>query len=378
MNILSQEELKQLVNKRGDYCLSFYMPTHHTSPDTKEDPIRLKNLLREAEQRLKKDGVRVAEVKQLLIPATSLIKNTVFWQYQSDGLAVFISHGFFRYYRLPISFKELLVITDHFHLKPLLRLFSNDGRFHILALSQNEVRLFQCTRYSFSEIDLGEIPRSMAEALKYDDTEKQLQRAEVGSRTGVFHGQGAGIDDVKNNILRFFQQIDHGLKALLHEDKSPVVLAGVEYLFPIYKEANSFLNLMEKGISGNPEGVRAEDLHNRAWKIMEPYFLKNQQLGEEQYKENAGNGKTSTDVKEIVEAAFDGRIEILFVAMGIEQWGTFEPSSRVVHHHEEANFGDEDLLDLAAVNTFLNGGKVFVVEPEKLPEKSSMAAVFRY
>jgi len=46
--------------------------------------------------------------------------------------------------------------------------------------------------------------------------------------------------------------------------------------------------------------------------------------------------------------------------------------------HEEAKPGDEDLLDLAAVQTLLNGGTVYAVELEKVPDGASLAAVFRY
>jgi hypothetical protein len=38
----------------------------------------------------------------------------------------------------------------------------------------------------------------------------------------------------------------------------------------------------------------------------------------------------------------------------------------------------EDLLDFAAVQTFLNGGTVYAVEPEKVSAETPLAAVLRY
>jgi hypothetical protein len=194
----------------------------------------------------------------------------------------------------------------------------------------------------------------------------------------MFHGHGVGIDDAKDNILRYFHQIDHGLHDLLKEERAPVVLAGVEHLLPIYKEANTFLNLMEKGITGNPEGVKPEDLHNQAWEIVAPFFLKMQEEGAEKYKQFAESERASKDLKEIVRAAYDGRIDLLFVAVGIQKWGTFDPDRLTIHLHQEAEPGDEDLLDFAAIHTFLNGGTVFAVEPEKVPDQAPLAALFRY
>jgi hypothetical protein len=383
MDLLSKEELRSLMQKKETPCVSIYMPTYPTTPEAKQNPIRFKNLIREAEERLKMSGLRASEVKRLLKSPKTLLKNSIFWQHQGNGLAAFISSEFFRHFCLPVTFKELLVVTDRFHIKPLLHFFSNDGHFYILALSQNEVRLFHATRHMINEIQLKGIPGSLAEALQYDDPERQLQfhtrtPGPSGERAAIFHGYGVGIDDAKVNILRYFYQIDHGLHDLVKEERAPVVLAGVEYLLPIYKEANTFLNLMENGITGNPEGLKPEELHRQAWDMVEPYFLKAQERAAEQYRQLSGSERTSNDLKEIIRAAYDGRIDLLFVAVGIQEWGTFDPYKLTIHLHQKAEPGDEDLLDFAAIHTLLNGGTVFAVEPEQMPDQAPLAALFRY
>jgi hypothetical protein len=68
----------------------------------------------------------------------------------------------------------------------------------------------------------------------------------------------------------------------------------------------------------------------------------------------------------------------LFVAVGFQQWGTFDPATNTVWVHEEAEPGDEDLLDFAAIQTLLNRGTVYAVEPEKVPDETLLAAVSRY
>ena len=122
MDLLEKNELKRLIQRGEGPCISIYMPTHRMFPGTKQDPIRFKNLLREAEKRLNEIGIRSVEATKLLKPAKSLIKNGLFWQYQADGLATFISSDLFYYHRLPLKFDELLVVTDRFHIKPLLPL----------------------------------------------------------------------------------------------------------------------------------------------------------------------------------------------------------------------------------------------------------------
>ena len=66
------------------------------------------------------------------------------------------------------------------------------------------------------------------------------------------------------------------------------------------------------------------------------------------------------------------------VASGRQQWGTYNGESSAVQRHEQAGATSEDLLEMAAIQTFLNGGTVFTLSPEKMPDKSDLAAVFRY
>ena len=139
-------------------CVSIFMPMHRSGPETQQDPIRFKNLLREAEERLITQGLPAPEAKQLLESAQKLLQGDLFHQHQNDGLAMFLSVEMFRYYLLPFVFKELVIITHRFHIKPLLPLLSGDGRYFVLALSQNKIRLLQSTHYSVSELDVADVP----------------------------------------------------------------------------------------------------------------------------------------------------------------------------------------------------------------------------
>jgi len=388
MDILTRSELRTLTRKPGGWCISIYMPTHRVGAEIQQDPIRLKNLLSETEERLLADGLRSSEAQELLEPAEKLLQDGLFWQHQSDGLAIFLSSDQFRYCRLPFDFEELVVVTDRFHVKPLLPLFSGDGQFYMLALSQNEVRLLQGTRYSVSKVDLEGVPRSLAEALRYNDPEKRFQfhtstitPGGKGGRPAIFHGHGvASADDPKDYILRYFHQVDEGLHGLLRDERAPLVLAGVDYLLPIYKEANTYPYLVDEGIERNPEQLSAEELHEQAWAIVWPLFLAAQKEAANEYKRLAGAGseQASSDLKEIIPAAYHGRVGTLFVAVGLQQWGAFDPATNAVQLHREVKPGDEDMLDFAAVHTFLNGGTVYAVELEKVPDEAPLAAVFRY
>lgn len=382
MAILSRDELRNLVDRPGEIGVSIYMPTHRTV-DVQQDPIRLKNLLREGEKQLAANGLRAKDARQLLEPAEKLLTDDFFWRHQSEGLAIFSSPAIFRSFRLPYNFQELVVISERFHIKPLLSLLSGDGLFYVLAVSQNSVRLLQCSRYSVRTVTPEAVPGSIAEALKYDSPERQIQfhtgtGKGPGKRSAVFHGQGVGSDDVKDNILRYFQQIDHGLHELLREEQAPLVIAGVDYLHPIYRQANSYPYLLQDGIQGNVDEMSAEELQQQAWSVVRPYFEREQLEALKRYREINGTGLAAGDIEQVVLAAYDGRIATLFAALGIQQWGTFDAERRKVHLYKGAEPGTQDLLDLAVAHTLTHRGTVYVMEPENVPSSNPVAAVFRY
>jgi hypothetical protein len=388
MDIMTRAELEQLMHREQQWCVSIYMPTHRTGAETQQDPLRLRNLLGEAEKHLSDKGVGRRAIQQMLEPANLLLRDSNFWQHQSDGLAIFLSSNEVRRYRLPLNFAELVVIIDHFHISPLLPLFTGDGQFYILALSQNEVRLLLGTRDSVSEVDIGQVGGSLAEAIPSVNHQMSRQLHTSGSTGGMsgsgsvtFHGQGGGSDEsAKNELLRYFRLVSDGLTEFLQGDRVPLVLAGVEYLLPIYKEANMYPNLIDTVIKGNPDLLRVDELHKSAWDILRPHFQEAQEEAFAHYQQLAGQGseRVANTLEKIVPAASDGRVETLFVAAGVQQWGVFNPVTNEIKIHDQIESGDEPLLDLAAVQTYLKGGTVYAVEPEMVPGGTSAAAVLRY
>jgi hypothetical protein len=136
--------------------------------------------------------------------------------------------------------------------------------------------------------------------------------------------------------------------------------------------------LLEAGVGGNSERLSAKELHTQAWTVVRPYFQKAQQEAVDQYKQFISSGRTSNHVRKIISAAYHGQIELLFIVPDFQQWGTFDPSTDEIHLHKKEKTGDEDLLKFTAIQTLLNGGTVYVVEPGTMPDTGSLAAVFRY
>ena len=56
MPMLSPEDLKSVVTEGHGPAVSIFLPTHRVGPDIQQDSIRLKNLLKQAESELVREG----------------------------------------------------------------------------------------------------------------------------------------------------------------------------------------------------------------------------------------------------------------------------------------------------------------------------------
>ena len=382
-DLLKLEHVRELAGYEGGPCVSVFLPAHRVTPDSGQDPIRLRNLLDEAEKQLAAAGWRAAVVREVLGPGRDLLGPGRFWSYQSDGLAVFLAPGWSRVFRLPEEFGELVVVADRFHVKPLLPLLAAGHRFYVLALSQNQVRLLEGTPHDVQEVELADVPQSLRDALRYDDLEKELGlhvagRGGPGARA-VFHGHGAGGEVDKALLERFLRQVDDGLREVLKTETAPLVLAGVDYEQAMFRQLSRYPHVMGEGIGGNPEQLRPAELHERARAIVEPVFARARQQAAQRYLEATGRGQGAVSaVPEVVRAAVQGQVDTLFVAVGEQRWGTAGPQALQVTVQDQRQPGDEDLLDRAAVHTLLTAGTVFAVPPQQVPGPGPAAALLRY
>jgi hypothetical protein len=389
MENLNLEQLKQLSKQNKHPAVSIFMPTHRAGHDAQQDPIRYKNLLRDAEQRLAAEGWKPRELEAFMRPARELQDNAEFWRHQREGLAVYLAEDDFHEYRLPLMLDEQLIIAQSYYVKPILPLFTNNGRYFILAVSQNDVRLFEATRHSLGLIELpDDVPTSLDEALRLDDPEKQLQFhtgtapavVNAGLRAGMFHGHDQREEERKERIERYLNVLDKGIRTILPDQKAPLVLAGVDYLLPIYRSVSEYPNIVEGGIIGNPEFVRPEELQAQAWPIVEPYFARELEEVFDEYGHLSNTNRATDHLQEIVAAAHFGRIDKLVLAADANVWGKFDEATGMIVHQQAQQSIEDDLplLDYAAMQTLDKGGAVYALSQSEMPENALALAVLRY
>ena len=386
---MTKEDLQTLANFSGINCVSIYIPTHKKGHQVNEgqDTILLKNHYQQIRQQLKDKDISENDANEYLAPIKQLIDDNDFWHYQEHGLAVFLGVDYFKALKLPYSVQEFSMLSTSFHLDQIVPLLHKEHPFYILAISLNKIRLLESDEQNVEELNIQDmVPEGMEDALSYYDFEKNLQYHSGGSSRGktgtpIYHGQGGDGDKDDVYVQEYFRRVNDALEQIIGDKNRPVVVAAVDYLHPIYREANKMLKLADTGITMNPDQESPENLHQKAAEILKDYFNEDKQTEMDRYAALAGSGQASYDIEEIAPAAVNGRIDALFVVEGTHRWGYINREENSVQLHESEQENGHDLVSKSAVQTILHGGNTYMVKKEDLPEEfvdADLAAIFRW
>jgi hypothetical protein len=384
MEIIPKEEFTELINFQGKNCISIYIPTHRSGVEVneKQDAIVFKNALQAVNTQLQKQGLPSQEIEALLAPGFELYNNEIFWNNQLDGLAIFLADGFSKTVQLPFTVNEENYLNSAFYISPLLPAITNNEEFYLLVLSKHDARFYQGNAFGLQRLQVEGLPNGMDDVIHFEEKEgRQLfrQGSKGGNGSAGFHGHGEGQPDDKANVGIYFQEVDRTLfTEVLHDKNVPLVLAGVEYLIPIYKGVSKYNNIAEEAITGNQEHESQLTLFTQCREILTPYFEQQTKKALQNYYNQIATSLTSSMPEKVIPASFYAQISDLFICKGQHIWGHFNEAENKLQIHPEKQEGDECLINKAAAKTYSNGGAVYLLEPQQMPKESIIAAFMRF
>ena len=381
MDYFGRDQLKELFQIDRAPAVSIYMETHRKGAEVAAQHLRLRAAIDQAKGILAGDGAN--GVEEILAPLEGLIGDQDFWRHQADGLALFASRDFGRLYRLPVRLPDMVVVGPTFHTRPLIEYLQAPERFWVLSVTQKDVRLWEGTVSEMSPVDLTTVPTSLQQALGTTVAADRLNlRSPRGSGSApIFHGHGAGKDDTKQELEKFFRAVDAGVRELLADEIGPIILAAVDYYHPIYHGISKLENLSDEGIVGSITGWDDGRIHAAAWPIarksVERKLLEALDLWETSY----GRGKTESDLATVARLAVAGRIRLLLTEKGRTVWGRIDRTSGGIEILGEGGSDPHgtavDLLDELAEMTIQLGGRALELPSEQMPVDTGLAAVLR-
>jgi Bacterial archaeo-eukaryotic release factor family 3 len=356
---MRRTELRELAEARKGPCLSIFAPGG-AEADSAGEVSRLKGLIERGRQLLESQGWTAEVSEEVCRPMRTLAAQCRSGRREGEGCALFGAPGFFRVYPVPFDLPELVAVAGGFHLKPLIPLVEASSGFHLLALSHGAARFYHGDREGLEEVDDVALPLSpFAVAAGEDGHRRALDHL-------IFHGYRARDERRKQLLTGWFRRVDETIRCRLGQEGDPLVLAGVGYLCSLFRHVSRAEYVLEQEIHGSPEGIGAGELHQRGQAIADSFFQAMRERTVDEYYQLWHTPRASNDVRNIASAARDGRIKTLFVS------SDFHPGPPPLE------LGDRELLDAAALQTFIAGGRVYTVTPELVPGRGAAAAIFRY
>ena len=385
--MFTRSALSALSAVEVPFSVSLFLPTHVRGAETRQGPIRLKNLTSQAAQRLTEAGMGSDEAVALLAPATALVEDYGFWQHQNQGLALFLDSDGLRSYRVPLPLTEQVVVGPRFHLKPLLPLLAADGTFRVLSLTADQVLLYSGSRFGLDRDELPELPNSLAAVAGESDYENPVQASPVARpNTGSINIGNAQVygdsppEWRKRQLVEFAEKVAGAVDAATARQPLPVVLVADAGLAGHFVQASTLGPLLAGVIDTNPEALDDTQLHDAAYAIMEPRLDATRRDAVERFTalHAQHDQRAVADQVHVVQAASQGRIDTMLIREEPTLWGRYHPDTGTITTAEPDDPTSEDLYEKAALLTLEYGGAVHILSAPDLPELRYGAAVLRF
>lgn len=377
------EAVRELLAERRPPCISLYQPTRRTSPD-KQDRIRFRNLLRRMRESLAR-RYEAQSVQTLVDRFDAIAADDAFWLRRTDGLAILASTERFELFELQRSVPELVVVADSFHVKPLLRVVQSADRFHVLALTRKEIKLYAGNRDALDRVDLANVPATITAALGEELTEPYQGFHGVGpyhaarGSVGIHHGRGQKKDEVDLDMTRFFRVVD---RAILEQHSRPtglpMLLAGLPHNVAGFRAVSHNQQLVAGAIELDPDSLTLEELRTYAWQRMEPIYLERLAALTDRYRLNRSRGLGGEDPQAVAEAAARGRVGTLLIDAERIVPGRFDAATGRVERRALSDPDTDDLLDDLAETVVRMNGEAIVVPTQRMPSETGLAAIYRF
>ncbi|HLS00803.1 MAG TPA: hypothetical protein VK054_02295, partial [Beutenbergiaceae bacterium] len=353
-DIPSRADIDLLANVRQPNCVSIYTPSGPLPEDGERARIELKNQLRDVVSQFEAANADKSVVEHVKDTVDTLLQDTMFWQYQANSLAIFITGDSFETYRLPNRFTATVDIADRFYIKPLLRTITFPQSAYVLALAQNNVRLVKVTADTPArDVSPKDMPTDIQTYLNLDLT----GRATFGK----------GSEDGDLRAQQFTAAINKAILPVLRAERLPLILASAETLASAYRRTNSYKFLVEESISGNPEALNAEQLAEKTRPILDDLYAEEIEQVRQDFQAKTAQGLGSTDLAHVARAAVYDAIDSLMVDIDQRIPGYIDEDTAQIVESTTDDTSNYGVGDEVLRRTLIVNGKVYAVRADDMP-----------
>ncbi|MGO1247130.1 MAG: baeRF11 domain-containing protein [Oceanisphaera sp.] len=364
----STDEIGDLNLMRSEACISIYLPTSPIGREIKQSRTHLNTLVKQAISQLEKTGFdKRQHIQALQDKFADLLADDEFWEHQANSLAILATPESLHTFRLANKLTDIVEVSDRFHLKPLLRAITFSHSAHILALSENAVRLIELSPdLPPRVIEVPNLPSDAAEA-----TNKLIDKDFKGS------GHRPSGQSHKAYLTNYARKVNTALRPLLMQSQQPLLLAATQPLAALFRSLSSTA-ILPNIITGNPEHLSETQLATAARPLLDAHYAGIIANFHQLFDTRTSQNRTTTDISSAARLATFGGIEQLLVDIdGVVNGFVDDETGEVIFDNESdaMNYG---IVDEITCRAFRTGAKVMAVRKQDIPGGHDLAVIARY
>jgi len=366
LEMLELDKIGEVLKAKGP-CVTLFLPPYSPGQPGHSAAAILKANLQEVGRKLETGGF----TKEMLHPLEKLVNDPELAAGSTWGRVIFCSPDVFQQFRVMRRYYDPPVIAGSFALRTLLPELWLPKEFLVLSLTKKGVSVQKFTDGQWKTMSLPEgVPETLDEAMAFDAPDHTLVNrsyagTSAGTLKGVRFGTGTERENKHGHLTDFFRMVDRGIHQMFPTEEMPLILEGVEEEVAMYRSVGNY-----KGLLGESLRNYADKLDN-AYSILSHDFIRRESAAAREEKERLHYSRFATDPDVIVQAAFDGKVNHLYIDEQAVRSGAFAKDGYTC-------WGDEDLLNLAAIQTMRNRGKAVVLPPDAMPGEVAAFATLRF
>ena len=356
-----KETLQQLGAEQSNPCVTISFNTHRAHPQTAQDKLLLKNLLKEAKERVTNEYDKKS-VESLLNKISS-IESEIDMSANLDSMHIFLSNDTKEIVKSPwVVSHNRVNISSRFAIRPLIKAYNRSEPYLIMVLSQSEAHLFEALNDGIiQKITNKDFP--FTDSIPNTVTPERLSDPKYAS-----------------NITReFFNRIDKALVKVHNETdlKCLVVCTNVNYslLMQVADKPGAY----HGNVSANSKNVNLHHIVKETWKFIQDLQSKRRTKDLSDVKEAISKGTVLFDLNEIYRAALAGKGDLLVVHQDFQQPVMMTDSNNFKLIDDPSTPGAvDDITSNIAWEVISKKGRVIFTEQEEMTDLGKIALKTRY
>lgn len=363
----TNQDIARLNSIAGGTCISIYVPTTPLTQKIGEARLAFRHLISEAVKQAGAAGRDKHEVSEIEASLLHLAEDDNFWRVQANSLAVFATVNSVTSFRLANRIERSVMVSDRFHVLPLLRAVTFSHEAFVLALSENGVRLVQVfSDMPAKRVKVPGLPKNAA---------SHAGKATLNDKSSFTRIHGEEGQRVQH--LSYLRAIDAALRPILSGRDTPLIIAAVDPLAHLYPHVSTYPRTAQKQIRISPDSAKDGELARLAIPVLDDVYADDLKTAAERFADKASSGHTATDLTDVARAATYGAVDTLFADMNDSRPGLIDDKGHLTFAKTETA-ENYRLVDEVTRRVILNGGRVFSIRAGDVPGGRSVGAILRY